>query len=113
MVLAETEVRHALDTNTSEAKGRIKDNRDRLTFVELFAGEGRLTQTLMHGGFVVELANDLETGGTDFLSDSDLGRLRTRLSELAKSRRLLVHLAPTVRDVFRREESFAQDEVEK
>ena len=66
-----------------------------LYFVELFAGEGTLTQAMRDLGIACEPPNDLAHGGTDFGSKAQVARLKSRLQVLHMSgKKLIIHLAP-------------------
>jgi hypothetical protein len=66
-----------------------------LYFVELFAGEGTITQAMKDLGIECEPPNDIAHGGTDFESKAQVARLKSHLQVLRMSgKRLIVHLAP-------------------
>ena len=65
-----------------------------LVFGEFFAGKGVRTPAVHAAGLDVMEPQDVATGGADFASPEDLVRVRHRLSQASRGRRLALHFAP-------------------
>ena len=64
-------------------------------FLEFQAGEGGLTRAVAAAGVAVLPPDEVESGGANFASQSDMGALRSKLKTLSdEGHQLVIHLAP-------------------